>query len=101
MKCRNDKCPFGKELNNVPCGDSELCAHSIPTEQAAVESSGPLTGSVSDAERIKGLEDAIKVCVSKFNSVSWGWDGDCGSQDIIDGLEDSLKQNDLNEPCGR
>ena len=40
--------------------------------------------------RIEVLESAIRDCVSSFDSLSWGWDGDCGSEIIIEKLEDSL-----------
>jgi hypothetical protein len=39
---------------------------------------------------IKRLRAAIETAVKDFESVSWGWDGDCGSGRIISTLEDAL-----------
>ena len=33
---------------------------------------------------------AIRVAVAEFEQVNWGWDGDCGSRNIIARLEMSL-----------
>jgi hypothetical protein len=68
-------------------------------EECICEKSGDVSGKSKTTgyatyQRIKQLEDAIKTCVSKFNCIRLGYDGDCGSQNIIDDLEDELEQND-------
>ena len=40
---------------------------------------------VEAAERIKGLEEALR----KIEGIKWGYDGDCGAQAIIDSVFDA------------
>lgn len=40
---------------------------------------------------IKVLKGAIKKASKDFNGMRWGYDGDCGSNFIIDELEEALK----------
>ena len=47
---------------------------------------------MNDKERIAQLEAAIRETVSRHWSVLWGWDGDCGSDRIIDDLEEVLNK---------
>ena len=47
---------------------------------------------MSDQERIAQLEAAIRETVSRYRSVPWGWDGDCGSDYIIEDLEEVLNE---------
>jgi hypothetical protein len=37
--------------------------------------------------------NAIRFASDRFDRVSWGWEGDCGSKDIIATLEDILPEN--------
>jgi hypothetical protein len=43
-----------------------------------------------EAERDK-LRSAIETAVARFGALRWGYDGDCGSTEIMSELEDSLK----------
>ena len=49
---------------------------------------------MNDQERIAQLEAAINEAVDRYGSISWGWDGDCGSERIIDDLEEVLNQTE-------
>jgi hypothetical protein len=39
------------------------------------------------------LRKAIETCVKDFEKTKWGWDGPCGTTDIISRLEDSLSND--------
>ena len=39
---------------------------------------------------LETLRDAVRHASEKFDAVSWGWDGDCGSRLIIEVLEEHL-----------
>ncbi len=45
------------------------------------------------AEDLEAVYAAIRAASSRFDNISWGWDGDCGTQDIISTLEDFLPEN--------
>ena len=49
---------------------------------------------MNEQERIAQLEAAINEAVDRYGSISWGWDGDCGSERIIDDLEEALNQTE-------
>lgn len=40
---------------------------------------------------IKLLRDAIKLALSEYANIKWGWDGDCGVNTIMDKLEETLE----------
>ena len=42
---------------------------------------------------VQAAHSAIRFAFDRFERVSWGWDGDCGSKDIIATLEDILPEN--------
>jgi hypothetical protein len=44
--------------------------------------------------KLEAAYNAIRFASARFERVSWGWDGDCGSKDIIATLEDILPEND-------
>lgn len=44
--------------------------------------------------RVKVLEGAIKKAAKEFNGLTWGYDGDCGSDFIICELEEVLIKDD-------
>ena len=39
------------------------------------------------------LRDAIKKAAAKYDKIRWGYDGDCGANDIISELEEILLDN--------
>jgi hypothetical protein len=43
------------------------------------------------------LQNAIRSFVTDFERVDWGWDGDCGSKDLVDALFESISANDQTE----
>jgi len=45
------------------------------------------------AEELESVYNAIRLASTRFERISWGWDGDCGSKDIISTLEDILPEN--------
>ncbi len=45
------------------------------------------------AEELEAAYNAIRFASDRFERVNWGWDGDCGSKDIIETLEDILPEN--------
>ena len=47
-----------------------------------------------EAER---LRNAIRSFVTDFERIYWGWDGDCGSKDLVDALFESIYANTQTE----
>ncbi len=47
--------------------------------------------SILEAEN-KKLRSAIKIACQEHRNVGWGWDGDCGSDRIMEILEDELEE---------
>ena len=45
------------------------------------------------AEQLSSAYDAIRSAVASFERVPWGHDGDCGSKQIIETLEEILHEN--------
>ena len=41
-------------------------------------------------EEIEKLRNGIKKCCKEYHAITWGCDGDCGSSDIIEELEDLI-----------
>jgi hypothetical protein len=39
------------------------------------------------------LRNAIRSFVTDFERIPWGWDGDCGSKELVDALFDSISAN--------
>jgi hypothetical protein len=39
------------------------------------------------------LRNAIRSFITDYEKISWGWDGDCGSKELVDALFDSLQAN--------
>ena len=44
-------------------------------------------------EEVESLRNAIRLVSEKFDAIKWGWDGDCGSRQIIEELEEILPEN--------
>lgn len=42
---------------------------------------------------VNRLRNAIRSFVTDYEKISWGWDGDCGSKDLVDALFDSITAN--------
>lgn len=38
------------------------------------------------------LISSMEVCVEGYRDTQWGWDGDCGSDQWIDMLEDTISE---------
>lgn len=47
---------------------------------------------------VERLRNAIRSFVTDYEKISWGWDGDCGSKDLVDALFDSITANADVEP---
>lgn len=53
-----------------------------------------MTGLACKLERERNqLRDAIRKAATEYESVKWGWDGDCGTDAIMQRLEAHLPQN--------
>jgi len=39
------------------------------------------------------LRDAIRKAAAEHKAVKWGWDGDCGTDEIMERLEANLPEN--------
>ena len=50
------------------------------------------------ARQLAALQNAIRFAVARFERVTWGYDGDCGTADIIAKLEESLPENSAVRP---
>jgi len=35
---------------------------------------------------------AVKKFIEKFDEIRWGWDGDCGSQVLVNDLEETIER---------
>ena len=47
---------------------------------------------MTDEEKINLLIEAVKTAISEFEIITFGYDGDCGSAQIIDTLEETLEE---------
>jgi len=47
---------------------------------------------MTDSEKLKLLIEAVKTTVSEFDEISFGCDGDCGSAQVIERLEEALEE---------
>lgn len=43
------------------------------------------------------LRKAIRACVRDFEKTKWGWDGPCGTDNVIALLEDSLQNASMTD----
>ena len=59
-----------------------------PTDTA--EPSGASGGSVTAG---------IRKCIAAHEQISWGWDGDCGANDIISRIEEECDKIDAARPA--
>ena len=64
--------------------DTETRAHEDADEGYEYE--------VVSAAEYDRLKDAVRKAVDKFNDIYWGYEGDCGSQDIINELENEINR---------
>ena len=46
---------------------------------------------LSAADELLALKLKIKDFCIEFDKTSWGWDGDCGTQCLVDDLEETVK----------
>lgn len=46
------------------------------------------------------LRSSIETCVKDFEKTRWGWDGPCGTTDIIERLADSLSNTTMSGIAG-
>ena len=46
---------------------------------------------LSAADELLALKLKIKDFCIEFDKTSWGWDGDCGTQYLVDSLEETVK----------
>ena len=47
---------------------------------------------MTDSEKLKLLIEAVKTAVSEFDEIAFGHDGDCGSAQVIERLEEALEE---------
>lgn len=52
------------------------------------------------AEELELTRNAIRFASSRFERVNWGYDGDCGTADIMATLEDILPENATSPSAG-
>lgn len=83
--CSHLGCPMGPGLSMIP-------------EKEAITAWNARADDGKDkriADLEQGNRELVKLIgetVERFERVRWGWDGDCGSQSIIDSLEADAQQ---------
>lgn len=80
------KCPeCGHEFQDI---DIDACMAEARLMREVLDQS-------SEAER---LRNAIRSFVTAFDQVQWGWDGDCGSGNLVEVLFESLVNTQPTHP---
>ena len=41
----------------------------------------------------------IRRCIAEYEQIAWGWDGDCGANDIISRIEEECDRIDAARPA--
>ena len=59
-------------------------------EKTNAEPSGASGGSVAAG---------IRRCIAEYEQIAWGWDGDCGANDIISRIEEECDRIDAARPA--
>jgi hypothetical protein len=54
---------------------------------------------LSAADELLALKLKIKDFCIEFDKTSWGWDGDCGTQCLVDDLEETVQDKFGNWTC--
>ena len=54
---------------------------------------------LSAADELLDLKLKIKDFCIKFDKTSWGWDGDCGTQCLVDDLVETVQDKSGNWTC--
>lgn len=44
-------------------------------------------------KEVERLRNSIRSFVTDFERIDWGWDGDCGSKELVESLFDSITAN--------
>ena len=82
----HDQCECACDADWTPREVYELTEALI----SAQEEIASLKRDAAKQSEIKRLRKAIETAVKEFESINWGWDGDCGSGEIISILEDAI-----------
>jgi hypothetical protein len=86
--------PADEWLDATACSPSSDCPERI--EETWRADAGWKRADEAEA-KLEAAYNAIRFASERFERVDWGWDGDCGSKDIIATLEDILPENNTNE----
>ena len=89
LMSENNEQPSGSPMHPASCAWWITCS---PNEwKWTQEEQEAMARAVVDmAEHIAMLHREIRHAVDDFNNTKWGWDGDCGTADVISILESTL-----------
>jgi hypothetical protein len=81
---------------------AERCRKPAPSGALVLDLAADIVArSGKDAAEVIRLQNAIRSFVTDFERVDWGWDGDCGSKDLVDALFESISANKEQEKKSR
>lgn len=88
MKCSEKSCPIMQSCSPHTHNTAQQGAH-IMSKQDNQSNDSNLN--LSAADELLALKLKIKDFCIKFDKTSWGWDGDCGTQWLVDDLAETVQ----------
>jgi len=71
----------------------------MTTKNRDGQSAGVDSSDLLASEELLALKLKVKEFCIQFDKTSWGWDGDCGTQRLVDNLEETVQDIYGNWTC--